>query len=229
MESIQFKDKQIRTIQKDGVVYFSGQDIFNAIGITWRGSNGFKARGGVNFIIEKVNTTGGNQFMVFIDNLAVKEILFRSRFLSDDESIELLSCVGIDCNFAKINVKESVFRKTIKSICEAFYLSCYYQFPILSYKVDIFIPLVGIVEYNEPHHSIKKDTARLLSIKEHTGLDIYICSQGEEFDFYRRLIKELVTISNGIDHKVAAETSKQFAEPLFKKLMELGIDRKELE
>lgn len=206
MDNIKFKEKIIRVSLISGQMWFSSQDVFNTIGLTWKGADCLLGRGISSEKICKtsIKTNGGNQIMIMINNIAVKQLLLKTRFLTENESILMLQAIGIDCNFSKINTQESVFRNTIKSICDSFYLSCYFQWPVLNYKVDIFIPYLGFIEYDEHHHkrNKKSDSERLNKIKDYTKTDIYRCNQGDEYVFYTRLIK---------------------------KLMEIGIDKKELE
>ena len=77
----EFQEKEIRTVQENGKTWFSGQDVFFVLGLTWRGSGGLKNRqlSENQMIAREYQTLGGKQSLIFITEQALYKIAFRTQ------------------------------------------------------------------------------------------------------------------------------------------------------
>lgn len=178
----------------NGVKYFCGMQLFDCIGLTWKGGSDIKKRVGdsCSFITHRRNTKGGMQDSLFVDVYSCCQIVQSTRRLVDTRKTKLINDLTFGLYQSHVSSpKESTFSQTVKSICDAFYMSCFFQFPIMHYKADIFIPTVGFIEFQELHHKSKviEDSKRAKEIECHTGLPVIFAIEGHEFEFYTDLIK----------------------------------------
>lgn len=203
---IQYQDNTIRTITYKDNLWFCGQDFYKTLGLIWKGATELNKRKIPKEWVVKLPypTNGGEQQITFITSNAIIRIMMTIKYRDEYYCQRLIEALGLKESVFKVNISESIFKNTVKAICDAFYLSCFFEFQIDNYRCDIFIPKLGIVEYNEQHHNTptnkEKDFNKYTYLRDEKGLDVYICNIGDETMFYTRLIKKLMEL--GIDRKL---------------------------
>jgi hypothetical protein len=235
-----FQEKEIRTIQEDGRTWFSGQDVFNVLELTWKGASDMIKRSiPSDFICKKViSTRGGNQEMTFIDKEAVALICLQCRKLTIPKRNLFFKYLGIEESDLKINRPETIFINSLLTILRAFKVTYLLQYPVGKYNVDVYVPILGFIEYDEKSHSIGnnviKDANREKEIQLIKNEPFFRCKQGEEDSFLEKIVIRLVAIrysmsltdslvKDGWNHKEAATICKEKAEDLFAALIDGGI------
>lgn len=232
----EFEKHEIRTAIVGSEVWFSGQDIYSVLGLTWKGEAELKKRKvPAKWRTKKgYATSGGLQEMTFINEQALYLLTFSAR--KTEESIKFSEWVAellvklrkaID-NGKQDDLRKHLFTDVQKDLSKSINAKNFEDGGITK-----------TVDYNIENcklHTKGMTPKEVIAFGKNMGLKSSQTTSAKEvirnlkpetacaMSFTDKLVGE-----NGIDHKIAAETSKQFAEPLFKKLMELGIDRKELE
>jgi len=232
----EFKDKDIRTAIVGSDVWFSGQDVFSVLDLTWKGTYDLKRRGisAKRICKRSTQSMGGMQETVFIDEVALYKIVLRANKSElADKFTDWVSELLVKLRKAIDNGKQDDLRKHLftdvqKDLSKSINAKNFEDGGITK-----------TVEYNTENcklHTKGMTPKEVIAFGKNMGLKSAQTSSAKEvlrhlkpetacaMSFTDKLVGE-----NGIEHKIAAETSKQFAEPLFKKLMQLGIDRKELE
>lgn len=231
----EFQDKEIRTAIIGSDIWFSAQDVFRVLGIAWRSKGDLKARKILanQMIIRPYHTLGGLQDMVFINEAAVYKLAFGGRTVMADEFTNWVAELLVKLRKAidsgrQDDLRKHLFTDVQKGLSKSINAKNFEDGGITK-----------TVDYNIENcklHTKGMTPKEVIAFGKNMGLKSSQTTSAKEvirnlkpetacaMSFTDKLVGE-----NGIDHKIAAETSKQFAEPLFKKLMELGIDRKELE
>lgn len=186
----------MRTIFKNEEVYFCGIDLFNFLNLKWKGKDDLKKRNiNDNWVtIENFLTNGGNQKLIFINKKAVIHLCFSNSKLDFNYKKDLLTNLGISENDLKLNRPEIDFVNILCPILDGFGLKYILQYPINNYKIDIYIPKIGYVEYDElsGHYNKQKDLKRETEIQKINDKPFYRCKQGEEKQFITKIVKLLL-------------------------------------
>lgn len=231
----EFQKKGIRTQIIGSDIWFSGQDVFNVLDLTWKGSRDLKDRKIPQKWICKRGgeSIGGVQDMVFISEHALYKIVFRANKseIADkftDWVAELLVNLrkAID-NGKKDDVRKHIYTDVQKSYSKAINAKNFTEGGItktIEYNQSNCILYTGM----KPSKVVEIGKKLGLKSTETTSAKQVLRNIKPETACSMSLTDKLVS-ENGISHEIAAETSKIFAEPLFKKLMEIGIDKTELE
>lgn len=191
-----FEEKEIRSKLEKDEFWFSGQDIFEALGMTWKGVIGLKQRSvPLECTIYSIyETNGGSQKMVFINKEGVAILSLCCRKLSIVRRNNLFNELSITELSLKINRLETMFMNSLKPILNGFGLEYYEQYPIGKYKIDMYVPCIGFIEYDELNHSLVKDQLREKEICSILDKPFYRCKQGEESSFLKNIVDELISI-----------------------------------
>jgi prophage antirepressor-like protein len=78
----EFQSKEVRTVQEGGKTWFSGQDVFSVLDLTWKGASNLLNERQISkkHILKKgYQTLGGLQEMTFIDEHALYKLAFRAQ------------------------------------------------------------------------------------------------------------------------------------------------------
>lgn len=231
----EFQQKEIRTEIIGSDIWFSGQDVFTILDLTWKGASGLRSRNiPKEWIASKESqTAGGRQKMTFINEQALYMIVFSAQ--KTEVAIKFTKWVAellVNIRKSIDNGKKDDIRKHIYTDVQKSYSKA------INSKNFIEGGIIKTIEYNQENcilHTGMKPS-KVVEIGKALGLKSTETSSAKQV---LRTIKPETACSmsltdklvseNGISHEIAAETSKKFAEPLFKKLMEIGIDKKELE
>lgn len=237
----EFQQKEIRTAIIGSDIWFSGQDIYNVLDMTWRGGTGLRKEKNIpsKWIETRgVVTSGGLQDMIFISEQAVYKIVFTSK---PKNEVVKKSVDAFQTWLAETLVK---IRKAIESgkgddFRRHLFTDVQKDF---SKQINKKNYLEGgkdkTIEYNRTNCKLHTGMQpnEVVTYGRNIGLKSnQTCSAKEvirnikpELACAMSFTDKLVT-ENGIEHEKAAQTSLELAQPLFKRLMELGISQKELE
>lgn len=194
---LELQQKEIRTEIIGSDIWFSGQDVFNALGLTWKGSICLKDRNitGDRIKIISTKTNGGIQKMTFINKEAVAQVSLMCRKLDSIKRNYFLNSLNIQESDLKINAPERIFVNSLIPILEGFGVDYFEQYNIGKYKVDIYVPIIGFIEYDESNgHNKEKDLFRESEIKKIQNKPFYRCTQGKEKDFLKMIVCILTSI-----------------------------------
>jgi prophage antirepressor-like protein len=230
----EFQEKEIRTAIEDTQVWFSGQDIYNALGLTWKGEAELKKRKiPAKWRCKKgYATSGGLQEMTFISEHALYLLAFSTR--KTEHSIKFSEWVAdllVRLRTAIESGKADDVRKHLFTDIQKGYSKQ------INSKNFIEGGFEQTIEYNTKNCFLHtgKTPIQIKEIGKNFGLKSKDRSSAKEV--IRNLKPELacsmsftdkLVSENGVNHEEAAKTSIELAQPLFKKLMELGIDKKQL-
>ncbi len=231
----EFQSKEIRTTIIGSDVWFSGQDVFTILDLSWKGSRDLKDRNIPPKWITKRGgeSIGGLQDMIFISEQALYKIVFRANKSEKADQFtdwvtELLVSIrkSID-NGKKDDIRKHLYTDVQKGFSKSINAKNFNEGGItktIEYNQENCILHTGmrpstIIEVGKNLGLKSKDTSSAKQVLRSLKPEI-ACAMS----FTDKLVSE-----NDVDHHIAAKTSKDFAEPLFKKLMELGVNRKELE
>jgi len=231
----EFQKTQIRTAEINGAIWFSGQDVFSVLGLTWKGVYDLQRRGVSKERICKRSTQslGGMQETVFIDEIALYKIVLRANKseIADkftDWVAELLVKVrkaidegrsddlrkhlynDIQRSYSKQVNAKNYTEGGVEQIKEYNRKNCQLHTGLTPTEIKTFGKSKGLKS---------KETSSAKEVLRHIAPEI-ACGMS----FTDKLVTE-----NGIDHLAAAETSVKLAQPLFARLMQLGVSRTELE
>jgi hypothetical protein len=149
METLIFKNKNIRIIKEKDEYWFCASDICKILEIK-------NVSAGTNNIcdnwkkIYKINTNGGFQKLIIINKYGMRQLIYRCRKLNNIDIIQYLSkYLGSD-----IKIMPFVETKYIGFLFKCLNVfNPIQQFPIKSYKIDLYIPIYKIaVECDENNH-----------------------------------------------------------------------------
>lgn len=241
IQLFEFQKKEIRTEIIGSDIWFSGQDIYSVLEMTWRGGNGLRKEKGIPeswITIRGVETSGGLQDMVFINEQAVYKIVFTSKPKTEHirKSVEKFQ-IWIAETLVKL--RQSVQNGNIEDFRKHLYVETQKDY---SKKINSKNFNSGgvekTIEYNRKNCKLHtgKLPNEIISLGKSIGLKSNQRTSAKEV--IRNIKPELacsmsftdkLVCENGINHEEACKTSIQLAQPLFKKLMELGISSKQLE
>lgn len=235
VELFKFQETVIRTEIVNGEVWFSGQDIFSVLGLTWKGASELINKRGIDtkrIVKRGTITSGGKQEMVFIDEIALYKITLRANKseVADkftDWVAELLVKIrksieaGNDNDLRKhlnistqkdyskkingVNFNDGGLTKTID-----------YNVKNCEYHTDL-----------KPYQVIKMGKDAGLKSKQVTSAKEVIRNLKPEIACSMSLTDKLVS-ENGIEHKIAAEICKTKATQLFEAFLNIGFNPNEL-
>lgn len=237
----EFQQKEVRTDIIDNDIWFSGHDVHAVLGLTWRGGNYLRTKGGIptKWITQRgVTTVGGLQDMLFINEQALYKLIFTSN-PKDHKVKKQVESFQIWVAELLVSVRKSIDSGRKDDLRKHLYTDVQNGFS-KSINAKNFNEggVSKTIEYNQENcilHTGMRPSA-VIEVGKNLGLKSKDTSSAKQvlrslkpeiacaMSFTDKLVSE-----NGVDHKIAAKTSKDFAEPLFKKLMELGINKKELE
>lgn len=231
----EFEEKEIRTAINDSQVWFSGQDIYNALGLTWKGEAELKKRKvPAKWRCKKgYATSGGLQEMTFISEHALYLLAFSTR--KTEHSIKFSEWVAellVKIRTAVSNGKTDDIRKHLFNDIQKDYSK---QINSKNFSQG---GLEQTIEYNKANCILHtgKTPNQIKEIGKNLGLKSKDTASAKQV--IRNLKPELacsmsftdkLVAENNVPHEKAAKTSMELAQPLFKKLMELGLSQKELE
>jgi prophage antirepressor-like protein len=240
----EFQENAVRTEIVNSEVWFNGKDIYDVLSMTWRGGNGLRNEKKIpeKWIMERgVETSGGLQSSIFISEHALYKIAFGSK----PKKIEVANKLELFTQWvAELLVK---LRKGETMLVDA-------ENEDIKKHLDVSVQkgyskkvnslnfsnggLTGTIDYNrkncqlhtnkQPHEVVKIGKDFGLKSKQRTSAKEVIRNLKPELACSMSFTDKLVS-ENGIVHEVAAKTSLELAQPLFKKLMELGIKQKSLQ
>lgn len=237
LQLFEFQKKEVRTTMINGTMWFSGQDIFTVLELIWKGKNSLTQRKiPSEWIKKKVSQTmGGDQEMTFIHESAMYMLTFSSqktevslkfsKWVANLLSELRNSVINNNCELDDVNsnVIITIQKQNSKNINSKNYISGgiektkEYNTKNCLLHTNMTPSQVKEIGKNMGLKSIQRSSAKevLRNIKPEKA-----CSMS----YTDRLV-----FKEGINHELAAETSVKFAEPLFKRLMELGISRERIE
>lgn len=231
----EFQEKEIRTTLINGDLWFSGQDVFTILGLTWKGASDLIKKRGVSTkrVVKKgYETFGGIQEMVFIDEIALYKISLRANKseVADkftDWVSELLVKIrkAVDSGNT-YELKEHLNIKIQKEYSK--------QINALNFKNG---GVEQTIDYNTkncklhtnltPKEVIEIGKQQGLKSKDTTSAKQVLRTLKPELSASMSFTDKLVS-ENNIKHELAAQTSTELVQPLFKRLMELGISYEQL-
>lgn len=231
----EFQQKEIRTAIIGSDVWFSGQDVYGVLGLTWKGASELRKRKIPSKWVTKKGyaTTGGLQEMTFISEQALYMITFSAQ--KNEISIRFSEWVAD----LLVRLRKAIERGKGDDMRRHLYEDVQKGY---SKSVNSKNFQEGgqkqTIEYNQKN--CKLHTGRMphevVQIGKDFGLKSAQTSSAKEV--LRNMKPELacamsftdkLVTENGVAHELAANTSIELAQPLFKRLMELGISQKELE
>lgn len=231
----EFQKKEIRTAIIGSDVWFSGQDIYNVLGLTWKGEYELKKRKiPAKWRTKKgYATSGGLQEMTFINEQALYLLTFSTR--KTEQSIKFSEWVADVLVRIRKAIEQGKSNELRKHLFTDIQKSHSKQ---INAKNFVEGGVTQTVDYNRKNCLLHtgKSTKQIKEIGKNLGLKSNQTNSAKEviryvkpeiacaMSFTDKLVSE-----NGVNHEIAAKTSIELAQPLFKRLMELGIDRKELE
>jgi len=203
----EFQDKEIRTTAKGRDVWFSGQDVFKVLGLTWKGASGLSARNiPAEWIFsEDSQTLGGKQRMTFIAEQAVYMLAFSSQ--KTEQSLNFTKWVSgllvdIRKGRAKLLTPKSILMAMFAAIKEHNTTNCKVHTGMTPQEVKEVGKKMGL-----------KSVARTSAKEVIRNLKPEIAASMSMAD---RLAGE-----KGIESGKAAKICKEFALPLFTQLQNL--------
>ena len=235
IQLFEFQKIEVRTEIINGKLWFSGQDIFSILELTWKGAYDLKRRGIYEKRIQKrtTQTMGGMQELIFIDEIALYKITLRANKseIADkftDWVAEVLEKIRISIDTGNASeLRQHLDVRVQKGFSK--------QINALNFANG---GLEQTIDYNrknchlhtnkQPNEIIKIGKDFGLKSKQRTSAKEVIRNLKPELACSMSFTDKLVS-ENGVKHEVAAKTSLELAQPLFKRLMELGLTQKELE
>ena len=232
-----FENSNVRIEDVNGNIWFSGNDIFKVLNLTWKGASGLKQRNiPKEWITQKVSQTlGGLQDMTFISEQALYMITFSAQ--KSEVSIKFAKWVSellvkIRKGEIKLINEDSDLKKHLDVSVQKGYSKQINAKNFSSGGIE------QTIDYNrkncqlhtnkQPNEIIKIGKDLGLKSKQTTSAKEVIRNLKPELACSMSFTDKLVS-ENGVKHEVAAKTSLELAQPLFKRLMELGLTQKELE
>ncbi len=235
IQLFEFQKVEVRTELVNGDVWFSANDIFKVLNLTWKGTDSLKQRSIPNdwHIKKDSQTLGGVQEMTFVSEQALYMITFSAQ--KSEVSIKFAKWVAE----LLVKIRQSIdlgnsneLRRHLNVETQKGYSK---QINAANFNKG---GVEETIAYNVKSCQLhtNKRPSEIVAIGKGLGLKSKQCSSAKEvirnikpelacsMSFTDKLVSE-----NGIDHETAAKTSKELAQPLFKRLMELGISRNELE
>lgn len=227
-----YHDKEIRTIKEGRDVWFAAIDVFKALDLTWKGTNDLKKRQiAPKWYIKRGHETfGGLQETIFLNEQAVYKLAFRANKskgadLFTNWVAELLVRIRRSSipNFAGVKPEDHLQIGIQKTNSKA-----------INAKMFMDGDVNAIKHHNTVNCEVHtgKKPAEIKQIGKGLGLKSKERSSAKEVIRHVRpelaasmSMTDRLTGENNIDSKVAAETCKQFAVPLFKKLIEIGATK----
>ena len=234
-----YNEKKIRTTLIEGKnnvanVWFSAQDVFHALGLVWKGKNSLYQRNiPADWISKKESQTlGGLQELVFINEQAVyklafssqknettilfsnwvAEVLVKLREISSSgapsELTKLLD-IGVQKHYSKLANSKTFESGGVTKTIEYNVKNCIYHTGTTPAKIkergrDAGMPLSKTKS--------AKDVIREMD-------PAVACSMA---------LTDSLVVDKDIDHKIAAQTSRDYATPLFRQLMNIGLSYEEV-
>jgi len=195
-----FQEKEVRTVEIDGEIWFSGKDVFSVLDLTWKGTNDLKSRCiSSDCICKRIRTTrGGSQEITFINKEAVALISLQCRKLTISNRNLFFKYLDIQESDLKINRPETIFINSLIPILKGFGVSYFIQYPVGKYKVDIYVPIIGFIEYDEKAHfkgiNIEEDAIREKEIQFILNEPFLRCKEGNEDLFLQEIVIRLSVI-----------------------------------
>lgn len=231
IQLFEFEKSNVRVEYVDGNVWFSGNDVFKAIGLTWKGSSGLSQRNiPKEWIMQKGSQTlGGLQEMTFISEQALYMISFSAQ--KTETTLKFAKWVA--------NLLVKLRRGELTLIGEGNDLKKHLDVSVqkqYSKQINgINFAKGGVeetIEYNKKNCKLhtNKQPNEIIKIGKDLGLKSKQTTSAKEvirnlkpelacsMSFTDRLVSE-----EGIEHELAAKTSLELAQPLFKGLMEIGV------
>jgi hypothetical protein len=231
----EFESKEVRTIQHDGKTWFSGQDVFSVLDLTWKGASNLLNERQISkkHILKKgYQTLGGLQEMTFIDEHALYKLAFRAQ---KSEVAEKFTEWVADM-LVKIN--SFISKNDTLGLKHHLRLEVQKDF---SKKVNAKNYTEGgvtqTIEYNVKNcvlHTNKTPT-EIKHIGKAFGLKSKDTSSAKQV--IRALKPEIACsmsltdslVEDGVNHEAAAKVANGAGRILFKELMEIGVSLEYLE
>lgn len=235
IQLFEYEDIEIRTDVLDGKIWFSGQDIFFALDLTWKGAYDIRRRNIPESWVTKrsTQTVGGLQDMVFISEQAVYMIAFSSQktektikfsiwvaelltklnqMIREGRSNDIKKFLDTDVQkgYSKLANKKSFSEGGVEKTVEYNTKNCVLHTGMTPSKVKEVGKNRGL---KSKDISSAKQVLRVLKPE-------LACSMS----FTDKLVTE-----DGVEHELAARTSKEYAAPLFKQLMSIGVSMEEID
>lgn len=231
----EFQEKEIRTTLINGELWFSGQDVFTILGLTWKGASDLIKKRGISTkrVMKKgYETFGGIQEMVFIDEIALYKISLRANKseVADkftDWVSELLVKIrkAVDSGNTyelkeHLNIKiQKEYSKQINSLnFRNGGIEQTIDYNTKNCKLHTNLTPKEVIEIGKQQGLKSKDTTSAKQVLRTLKPEL-----SASMSFTDKLVSE-----NNIKHELAAQTSTELVQPLFKRLMELGISYEQL-
>jgi prophage antirepressor-like protein len=224
-----FQEKEIRTIQEDGRTWFSGQDVFNVLELTWKGASDMITRRQIDkkHILKKgYETFGGIQEMTFINEHALYKIALRAqKSVVADKFVDWVADL-------LVNINSFAARKDFEGLKEHLKVAVQKDFSKkINSKNFLEGGVVQTVEYNVNNciYHTNKTPNEIKKIGKDAGL------KSAERSSAKQVIRALKPqtacsmsltdslVKDGWNHKEAATICKEKAEDLFAALIDGGI------
>ena len=235
VELFKFQETVIRTEIINNEVWFSGQDVFSILGLTWKGASELVNKRGISdkrVIKRGTITSGGKQEMVFIDEIALYKITLRANksevadkftdwvaelLVKIRKSIEL----GNDNDLRKhLNITtQKEYSKKINSVN--------FVDGGITKTIDYNIKNCEYHTNMKPYQVIQLGKEAGLKSKQTTSAKEVIRNLKPELACSMSLTDKLVS-ENGVSHIEASKLCKEKATDLFAGFIKLGLNISEL-
>lgn len=229
-----YEEKEIRTALIANEIgeqetWFSAQDIFHALDLTWKGARDLKKRNIPEQWIEKRSgqTFGGLQILVFINEQAVYKLAFSSQ--KNEKTVAFSNWVAELLKRIRTSLQsgnQNDLKRFLNISVQKDYSK---QINAKNFQEGGVTKTVGYNFKNCILHT-GKTPAQMKKIGKERGLKSKQTTSAKEvirnlkpavacsMSFTDKLVSE-----EGIEHEIAAKTAKDYATPLFEQLMKIGL------
>jgi prophage antirepressor-like protein len=232
-----FQDKEVRTILQGRDVWFVAMDVFKALSMTWKGGNNLRADKKIPdswIMISGFQTSGGLQDMVLINEQALYKLAFTAKPKNKKTAAqidaftnwvaELLVRIrkGSIRPFAGERNEDHLIPSIQKQNSKAINSKMYFEGNVEAIKKH---NTINCEVHTGKKPSEVKDIGKALGLKskDRTSAKEVLRHVKPEIAASMSMADRLAGEKN-IDSKTAAETCREFAVPLFKKLIEIGAN-----
>ena len=234
-----YKEKEIRTVVIDdidnrGKIWFSAQDVFHALGLIWKGRNSLSQRNIPNEWVKKRDsqTLGGVQELIFINEQAVYKLAFSSQ---KNETTILFSNWVAEVLVSIREMHQSGRSSELSKLLDVGTQKRYSK--LVNSKIFDNGGVVKTIEYNVKNCIYHTGTTPIKIKEKGRGLGLPSSKTKSAKDVIREIdpavacsmaFTDSLVVEKDIEHKLAADTAKEYATPLFRQLMNIGLSYKEV-
>jgi prophage antirepressor-like protein len=227
----EFQEKEIRTIQENGKTWFSGQDVFGVLELTWKGASELLSKRQINkdHVIKKgYETSGGKQDLVFISEVALYKIALRAQKSAiADKFVDWVSELLVSIN-SYVSAKDALgLKHHLKVEVQKSFSK---QINSKNYREG---GVEQTIDYNIKNCLLHTDKTpkQVIQVGKNNGLKSKDTSSAKQV--IRTLDPALACsmsltdslVKDGVDHEEAAKISRTSGRVLFEDLMRLSLPK----